>query len=263
MPAFWSALSPEGLLAALLVLLYLKDSLWLLAADEAVLRRGPRGMWHASFGQRGFKLAGREPYLLHPFKPQQAAWRLRWRMATPAASDARGGAGQATPPGAAPATRVSLKPLAAPPELARLAPWAWAIWSLLFVGLPVTVLGRLGTLSTLAVAAALYGSIAVALVLVWRWRMRLGIAPRAAALLAFECLACPPYAANLVRRVAAAMAPQEDFVSAAQRLLPPDALATVHRECLARIDDQLEAEPEHSPRATALRDARARFGVKA
>jgi hypothetical protein len=241
-------MNPEALLALMIVALYLKDSLLLLRADEAVLVHGlgwlasGSGRWRAGFGARGFKLGGREPYLANPFAPHAPVFRLRWAMQAAAA------------PGA-----TSQKPLAAAPQLAWLAPFAWLSWALLFVAIPTTVLAHWGVTATLAAVALLYVNIAAALVALWFWRQPLGLAPRAFALLAFECLVCAPYAANLVRRVAWAGTSGEDFTAAAARLLPPPALAEVHRECLARIDEQLEAEAEGSPAALALASARARF----
>lgn len=248
-------LSPEALLALMIVALYLKDSLHLLHADEALLVRGVGGRWRARFGARGFKLAGREPYLAHPLTPHAPVFRLRWRMSAAGAADV---ASAVTPAEAThPAGTARLE---APRPLARLAPFAWLAWLLLFVAIPLTVLARLGVTSTLAAVALLYLDIVVALVLAWRWRAALGLGGRAFALLAFEVLACAPYAANLVRRAAAAApACTEDFTAAAARLLPAPALADVHRECLARIDEQLEAEPEGGAAAQALAQARRRF----
>jgi hypothetical protein len=236
------SISTELLLALLIVGFYLKDSLLLLRADEAVFVRGLR-RWHAGFGARGFKLGGREPYLANPFTPHVPVYRLAWSM-----------------PGA-PVAAAS-RPLQAPAQLAWLAPFAWVAWLLLFVAIPATVLAHLGTMSTLAAVLLLYLDIAAGLVVLFVLRKPLGIGGRAYALLAFECLVCAPYAANLVRRAAAAGARvDEDFTAAAARLLPAAALADVQRECLARIDEQLEAEAENSAAAQALTRGRARFAA--
>jgi hypothetical protein len=48
-------------------------------------------------------------------------------------------------------------------------------------------------------------------------------------------------------------------LTAATRLLDAPALATVHAQCLARIDDELDWAAEDSLRAQALRAARPRF----
>lgn len=242
-------LSPEAALALLIVALYLKDCLLLLRADEALMVAGVFGpRWRAAFGPRGFKLTGREPWLANPLLPHVPVFRLRWAMRAPA-TDA-----------AAPAPATDAAPvLRAEPLLWRLAPLVWGIWTLLFVMVPLAVLGRFGVVAALWLVALLYLHIALALALTWRWRRQFGLGGRAFALLAFECLACAPYAANLVRRLSLAQSPREDFTAAAARLLPPEALAEVHRECLARIDEQLEAEPEGSAAAAQLQAARRRF----
>ena len=237
-------LSTEALLALLIVALYLKDSLLLLRPDEAVLVRGLGG-WRAGFGARGYKLAGKEPWLANPLAPHAPVWRLGWAMR-----------GEGTPPTAdAAAWQPALSPLA------RLAPFACFSWGLLFVVIPTAVLAQWGVVATLGAVALLYLNIAAGLGVTWLQRRPLGLGARAFALLAFECLVCAPYSANLVRRLSLAQRPSEDFTAAAARLLTPFALAEVHRECVARIDEQLEAEPEGGPAAQALQRARQRFAT--
>ncbi|MBX3606232.1 MAG: hypothetical protein KF788_13210 [Piscinibacter sp.] len=236
-------MSTEAALALLVVALYLKDCLLLLRSDEALMVTGVLGRrWHAAFGRRDFTLAGREPWLANPFLPHVPVYRLRWSMRASVA-----------------ATSPAPLGLRAEPLLWRLAPLVWGLWALLFVAVPLAVLGRFGVVAVLWLVGLVYAHIVVALALAWRWRVHFGLSGRAFALLSFECLVCAPYAANLVRRLSLAQTPREDFTAAAARLLPPEALAKVHRECLARIDQQLEAEPEDSAAAAQLQAARRRF----
>ncbi|MBL8325901.1 MAG: hypothetical protein JNJ89_13200 [Rubrivivax sp.] len=249
------SLPSEALLAALIIGLYLKDSLLLLAPDEAVLVRGLGGHWHAGFGARGYKLAGREPYLANPLTPHAPVVRLRWRMTGPAPDPGVAGEGAAADGAGAAALRL------VPVPLARLAPFAWASWLLLFGLIPAAVLAQWGVTFVLWALAALYASIAAALAMLWPLRGPLGLSQRAYALLAFECLVCPPYAANIVRRAAAARTVPDDFVALAGQLLPAAARAQVRRECLARIDEQLEAFDEGDAAAEQLRRARVHFAA--
>jgi hypothetical protein len=243
-----NSVSPEVVLALVIVAFYLKDCLLLLRRDEAVMVAGRSGSrWRAAFGLRHYTLAGREPWLANPFLPHVPVFRLRWQM-------------QASDHVAAPAVSAA-RSLRVEPRLRRLAPLVWAIWTLLFVMVPLAVLGRFGVTAALWLVGLLYAHIAVALLLTWRWRVPFGLSHRAFVLLAFECLACAPYAANLVRRLSLSQEMDEAFTAAATRLLPPDALADVHRECLARIDDQLDVEPEASAASAALQAARLRFVV--
>ncbi|MFL6700271.1 MAG: hypothetical protein ACJ8GJ_24135 [Vitreoscilla sp.] len=221
-----------------LVALYLKDCLLLLQRDEAVLVRGWRGRWRAGFGLLDWRLRRREPYLCHPFKPWEPVLRLRW--------DAAAGP---LPSPAAPAV---------PPPL-RLGPWVVLVWLLLFVGLPTAFYAQLGLTVIFTVLGALYLSIVLSLLLVWRQRATLGLTGSAFGVLAFEVLACAPYAANLVRRLSLQRPVDEDLLAAAARLLDAPALAAVHAQCLARIDDELDWAAEDSPRSRALRAARPRF----
>ena len=267
-------MSPEAGLALLIVALYLLDSLLLLRPDEAVLvRRGlaggrtgdsdsDAGRWRAAFGAQGFKLAGREPWLANPWLPHQPVFRLRWRMAQagadPAATAARSDVAAAV------ATAEALR-FDAPLGLRRLhqlAPMVWCAWLLLFLLIPCTLLVPLGMQATLAAVLLLYLNIVLALALIWRWRRDLGLNGRAFALLAFECLVCAPYSANLVRRLAWQARAGETFDAAAARLLPAAAMQQAHRECLSRIDERLEAEPESGAEAALLREARARLAAK-
>jgi hypothetical protein len=230
----------ESLIGPAIAALYLKDGLLMLAPDEAVLVRGWRGRWRAGFGPRDWRLRGRAPWLCHPFKPQQPVLRLHWDAAVAAPA-----------PASAPAD--------VPGELLVLGPWVGLIWALLFVALPLAFYAHLGLRVLLAVLAELYVVILVTLVLVYRRRAALGLSRRAFGVLAFEVLACAPYAANLVRRLSLMRRVDEDLVTASNRLLKDPALASMRAECGRRIADELEGIDADSPRAQALRDARRTF----
>ena len=227
------------LIGPAVVALYLKDCLLLLNPDEAVLVRGWRGRWRAGFGMLDWRLRRREPWLCNPFKPWEPVLRLRWDAA-------------ATP------AQVPAAPAAVPSEL-RLGPWVVVMWLLLFVALPVAYYGHLGLQAMLLVLGELYAVIGVTLVLVWRRRAALGLNGPQFGVLAFEVLACAPYAPNLVRRLSLHRRVDEDLLSATRRLLDPPARARVNAQCLARIDDELDWTAEESPRALALRAVRPAF----
>lgn len=235
-------LGTEALLALLIAALYLKDCLFLLDVDEAVLVSRTGRRWAAGFGARTWRIAGKEPFVANPWLPDQAVFRLRWRM-------------RAAPAGPEPART----PAQVPAELIRIGRLAWLTWFVLLVGLPVCLLGRLGPAVTVAAIAAAYASIAGSLALVWVWRRPLAIPSRAFAVLAFECVACPPYAANIVRKLAALRQVDEDFEAAAQRVLDSRRLAEARSECLARLDDQMERVSDEDPEFESLRQARGRF----
>ena len=191
-------MSAEVGLALLIVALYLLDSLLLLHTDEAVLVR--RGLakagvaadvpnkdgrrWRAAFGAQHFKIAGREPWLANPWLPHQPVYRLRWRSERTGFDPALAAAPAAEGRG------VETRP--SPQRLHQLAPAACISWLLLFVAIPVTLLGPFGMRATLVAVLLLYLNIAAALAFTWRWRTDLGLSGRAFAMLSFECFACAP-----------------------------------------------------------------------
>ncbi|MEO8805698.1 MAG: hypothetical protein ABI433_06425 [Burkholderiaceae bacterium] len=233
--------SDEAWLMLLAAALYLGDSFWLLASNEAVLFRGWRGRWQAGFGAMRWRLGAREPYLPNPFLPHRPQFRLAWRV-----------------DGVEPRQKSTL-PLQVPPELARFAPFVWGAGVALFVLLPLGMFANLGTGFTMAAIVLLYAINSAALLQLWWLRGRLKLSNPQASQIVFECLVCPPFAVNLVRRLCAKLRHDEDFVAAAARLLRPADLAVAHAECLMRVDEQIECEPESSTRLTALQVARARF----
>jgi hypothetical protein len=245
-------LSAEGWLLLMLGSLYVQDAVLALRPQEAVLECTLRGRWRARFGSQHWKLRGREialPGLLTPHRP---LFRLGWRM---------DGASRAEPPAGTDGTTVSADPLvAAAASVAFLASHVWVTWLALFVMLPLGLFGQAGGLALVVAALVLfYANNLVALWRVYQQRARWALSARAVGKLAVECLTCPPYALNLVRRLCALATPQDDFVQAAGRLLAPDDLAWSRAQCLLRIDEEIEAEPLGSARMAALETARRQF----
>jgi hypothetical protein len=234
--------STEVLLVLLIFALYLKDCVLMLCTNEAVLVRGVGGRWRAGFGARSWRWGGREPYLANPLLPHEPVFRLRWSLQGVGGSD-----------------RSVARPVGARDEVLWLTPGAWVTWLLLFVVIPWALLAKGPHVPLLAAAGLLYLSIAASLVCAWLVRDKAALGARAFAVLAFECLACPPYAANIVRRVVGHQRSDEDFVPAAARLLQPDRLAEANLECLARVDEQLEVEEVASHTAALLKASRLRF----
>lgn len=231
---------PEVLLVLVAVGLYLQDSLLLLRVNEAMIVRTSRGPWKTAFGSRRWRLAGREPFLPDPFTPHAQSYRLLWQMDGEPAGE--------------PTSEVEFDA-----AIARLTPFVRTSWIALFVLLPVGLFTRGGPVVSIAAIALLYTSNAAALWLVHRQRTALGLDGKPLGLLTFECIACPPYAVNLVRRLCRTRDVTEDFVRAANRLLTREALGSVRSECLARIDEEIELEAEGSGREVRLRASRLRF----
>lgn len=232
-------LSSEAALMLLAGALYAYDALILLASNEALLVRRGQG-WRAVFGSFHWRLAGREPCAPGLLAPHRPFVRLAWQFE---------GA-----PVSAPRQRVAVTP-----GLGALALCTWLSALTLFVLLPVSLFAALGTWVTLAVIGLLYAVNLAALVLLHRLHKRLRV-PRAKYWsVAFECLVCPPFCINLMRRVCEWEGLDEDFLQACQRLLPPDAMHAVQAQCLVRMDEQIAFEDEQGSRMAALQQARARF----
>lgn len=230
----------------LIVALHLQDALLALQPHEAVLERTARGRWQARFGLPHWKLWGREVVLPALLAPHRVLFRLRWSLESPM-QEAKGVTGPDEAGG-----RVHV-----PRGMAWLGVSVWVAWLCLFVLLPLGLFDVVGgRLLCLVALVGLYLNNLLALVLVYRWRARWGVPARAVATLAVECLACPPYAVNLVRRLCALAAPREDFLQAARRLLAPADLALAQAQCLRRVEEAIEAEPLGSARMAALEAAR-------
>jgi hypothetical protein len=104
----------------------------------------------------------------------------------------------------------------------------------------------LGRYAVIPALLLLYGSTLLALfrlrragllAVLDRWRF-LGFA--------FECLACPPFAVNIVRRITLAEGISESVPLAGVRLLDADSWIRLRDECLLRLDDEMNLAAENS-----------------
>lgn len=231
-------MSYELELFGLIVLLYLYDSSVLLFANEGVLCATARGEWQAALGSRGFVLAGRTLCMLNPFTPHHPAVQLSWRF-DPSER-------------AAPAPDVALAPDAAPGDWARqvrslasLKYYSLTAGVALFVLLPLGLFSALRGWVLLPAVVLIYLAIALALV-----RLRgLGALGEERPMrfwpFAFECIACPPFGVNLIRRRALMMRIDEPLPLAAARLLDAPGWEAFEAQCRARLDDALvQAAPD-------------------
>ncbi len=221
---------PEWLLLLGIVALYLYDSALLLAVNEAIITPRGRDGWRLAFGSERFPFRGREPYFPHPWLPHRPLYRLVWRFE-----------------GDAPAE-------ASPPPPRHLGPLGWLVWLMavaLFVLLPAGLFSPLGQPLLFAALALFYGAELAALTWIWRHRGDWNCRGGRYASLVFECVTCPPFALNLVRRLSTAAHGKVGLPSA-RPLLDAAAWSEAVPHLITRIEGELAWEPPESPRHRAL-----------
>jgi hypothetical protein len=234
-------LSYEFQLFALAVLLYLYDSTVLLFANEVILSCERGGAWRATTGWSDILVGGRKVCVLNPFTPYAACAKLRWDLYARAP------------------TQFDESWSAELPKLKVATPWVLASAFALFVLLPLGLFTPLGVYATLPAVGVLYVSILVALIIMRRGRLLQALSPLKFAGLIFECLACPPFGVNLIRRVALMSKVNESLLTAGQRLLPPLEWARVRAHCVVTLDQELLGLEDGAPQKHELEAQRARL----
>jgi hypothetical protein len=224
-------------LFGLAVLFYLYDSSVLLYSNQAVLTGDTDRHWSARTGFRGFLLAGRTLCVLNPFTPHRPSFRLSWDFN-------------------------ALEPNAVQPqwaerigELKMLAPLSLTAGIGLFVLLPLGMFTSLGAYAVIPALVLLYGSIVLSLIQVRRRRILIPSDRKRFLSLAFECLACPPFGINLVRRTTLAERITEPLPLAASRLLDASGWSKLRALCLSQLEDakQSAVNSEEEKRLEAQR----------
>lgn len=212
--------------------LYLWDAALLLPSDAFVLVRHGRRGWRPAFGANGWTLRGREPLLPNPLTPWREIVHAGWRAdALPDAS--------ATPTARLPtvgrAPRIGVTVLLA----------------LIFGALPLGLFVYPVLVVVLPIAAAIYLACLATLLALRRERDALGIAPAAFRSLCWECITCPPFCINAVRKaglLAPARASLADVTDPADR-------AAARRQIALRLREQIDLAPEHGAQAARLQAA--------
>lgn len=170
--------SMEALLLLGIAAFYLFDTALLLYRDEVVFAQCGR-RWRASIGA-GFMLAGRYPVLPALLSPGAPVFRSTW-----------GASVQGHPP-AADLILPVVGPLRWPARLIAL---------LLFLALPLALLVNLDPRLMLGLLGLLYLVSSLSVAYVAHRRGILGLSRKDIAAIAFDVIACPPFAINLVRRI--------------------------------------------------------------
>lgn len=229
----------EAWMAAAITALYVYDCAVLLHWNEALLATPWKGKWIPLFGSRTFTLQGKEVCLASALLPAVPVFRLGWSPESPGADD-----------GDWERFADALRPIQ----------WcALAVFVTTNVLFPVALLLRVGDDALLILLALVYASLVGTLILVWLRRTPLALTGRRFASLAFEVLACPPFGANIARRLSLARPVREDLVFAARRLLAERQIPETFSEIKVRLHDEMETEEAGSERQARLRTREAQL----
>ncbi|SDP69594.1 hypothetical protein SAMN05216303_106152 [Rhodoferax sp. OV413] len=223
--------------------LYIFDSARLLSGNEAIMRSCGQG-WQAVFGSNRWKIRGKEPYIPNPLTPYVQMYVLQWDFVRVGGQEQGDGA------------------LKKRPEFSSFTPFVILSALCLFVLLPIGLYTRAGVWAALPAVMTMYLSNVAALVTLARRRRVLGLTPSQYWGLVVECLTCPPFAINLIRRLCALQPVKEDFVAASARVLPEEALTEVNTQCRLRLDEQIDYADDAGSRMQTLVAARARFAAE-
>jgi hypothetical protein len=188
-------ISSELEIVALIVALYGSTCVVLACADEGVLQQSLRGM-RLQVADDRLRLAGRSPLWLNPLLPMRPAFRGQW--------------GNVDSVAAAPGLAARIPEVTAASMV--LAPYVFAVFLCTVVGVPLSLL-LVGAKGSVPVIGLAYFTVVALLVRLWFLRGEFLLDGRRFALLAFESIACPPFAAGLVRRLSLAVPVTEDLAS--------------------------------------------------
>ena len=217
---------PEAQVMFAICAFYAYDACVPLAADAGLMRCSGRTGWHGLLATQGFEV--RWAYLVWPalLLPHQPVYPLRWQ------------ASRIHLPGD-PAVVQGLQAHAA--SLRRFAVPLYGLGCALFVLLPGALFVWPGEAGQLVAAALVYLFAGWIAMQVWR-HGRTGHTPRSVArAIAVQCLLCPPFALNAVRKLSAAYTPAIDLLQAAHPLLQPAAWDALARRMEAVIEAEMDA----------------------
>ncbi|XDF33509.1 hypothetical protein RBH89_14990 [Paracidovorax avenae] len=228
-------ISPEAQVMLAICAFYAYDACIPLAEDAGLVRRPGRTRWHGMLATQGFEV--RWAYLAWPalLSPHQPVYLLRWQP------------DQVRLPGDAAAVR---RLRAHADSFRHFALPLYGLGASLFLLLPAALFVWPGEVMQLAAAGMIYFFSAWTAARAW-WHGAKGHSPRSVARsVAVQALACPPFALNSVRKLAAAHAPGMDLLQAAHQLLDPPGWHALAQRAQAVIEADIEAAEAQGPAAT-------------
>ncbi|RQR34811.1 hypothetical protein [Burkholderia sp. Bp9142] len=239
----------EWLIVLVVVALALADSLVLLDSRE-VLINPASGKWAVVPCSRIFTLRGKATCLLNPLLLHRPVFRLTLGEAQLRHSPELLSNFAST-------SRQEWDELRRDFNAVCLLPWVVATG--LFVLLPLGLFTEYGHVALWAALACIYVPALAGICVAWRDRHALGLSVGDWASLAFDVLACPPHALNLVRKLSLlasrARLPDGDLLRVAASLFSGDEEFELYRQVAAMVDELTVVESDEAELAT-LRELR-------
>lgn len=220
---------PYLLLLVVILLIYLLDCIVVLYANEAIVKPHESG-WRVDFGSRQGWIAGKRIYLLNPLTPLAATYRTHWQV-----GEASARVDEGTLARCADHTRLIAR------LDARIAMTAWVV----LIILPLAMMLR-GSLGFLIGAAISWVLVIVLLVRFFASRVELELGWGEFSLIAFECLACPPCAVNLLRKLSLRYRMNIGLVGLTVAM-PEDRAAIVFERIGEQVDAHLVMMDDETP----------------
>ena len=229
---------PYLLLLVAILLLYLLDCIIVLYANEAIVKPQASG-WRVEFGSAQPWVAGKRIHLLNPFTPTVATYRAHWQVSEHLAHAEEEALVRC-------ARHVAL--------LSRLdAPIRATAWTVLII-LPIAMM-LWGALGFLLGAGICWAVVIALLVRFFFLRGELELGWGGFSLLAFECLACPPCAVNLLRKLSLRQHMGIDLVGFLAHM-PDDRAALAFERIGERTDALLLMMDDDTPEFARTREWR-------
>jgi hypothetical protein len=212
---------------------YLYDSAMLLYGNELVFMR-QRGRWRATGGLEGY-VGSRRLCLPGLFRPWVLLFRVLWKE-----SDTR---------------EVAPAQWLADSFVAALTPLKWlSVLLLLILLIPLPLISIMwgAGVPLLMVFAVSYAVVLIAVTLLYRRRALLQLDAKEFRKLAFDCVACPPFAINMVRKLTLHHGLPGNPLLFANAHFANEAHDEVVRIVRGRVDDFLLREEEGNDASSAL-----------
>ena len=199
---------------------YLFDSSMLLYINELVFIKGYQ-KWHFISPGRNWLFRGRWLYIPNLFRPDRPLIRVYWPAPDQPIQNAQDILDKVTD---------------------MLIPIGYLVTTLLlilFLLLPVVLLRYGSGPQLLWVFGLIYFNISVILILVYNKKVELGISNKKYISLAIDSLACPPFALNIVRKIALHQTLHGDPIAYAQKRFDQETFQALIDTVKERVDEQL------------------------